>query len=218
MAMNCTDLEALLADYLDGTLAIAERATLEQHASACPSCREFMRDVSVGMHLLQSAPEVELPPELVTRIAYQAPTARLRHPLDKPGILSRAAARWLQPLLQPKLAMGMAMTVLSFAMLQRCTGIQVQHIQAADLSTVRIWYGVEDEAIRAKDRAVKYYENIRLVYEIESRLKDMEAQPEASSQPPPGAKSAASGGSKGSEQSGKSASQANRPDEGTRRK
>ncbi len=65
-------------------------------------------------------------------------------------------------------------------MLERCTGVKVQHIQAADLSPVRIWGGVEDKAIRVKDRAVKYYENIRLVYEIETRLKDLENQQDAS--------------------------------------
>lgn len=206
--MNCADFETLLADYLDGALSALHSAELDQHASSCHSCRELMQDVTAGLRLLHNAPDVALPPELVTRIAYQAPLGRLRHPLDKPGILSRWASRWLQPLLQPKLAMGMAMTVLSFAMLQKCTGIQVQHIQAADLNPMRIWDGVEDKAIRTKDRAVKYYENIRLVYEIESRLKDMEAQPEASSQPPQRAK----GAGKQNQPPG------NRPDEGIRRK
>jgi anti-sigma factor RsiW len=182
--MNCTQFEALLADYLDGTLAAIEHSALEEHAAACLGCREFMQDATAGARLLAGTPEIEVPPDLVTRIAYQAPNGRLRHPLDQPGLLSRLASKWLQPLLQPKLAMGMAMTVLSFAMLQRCTGIQVQHIQAADLSPVRIWDGLEDRAIRVKDRAVKYYENIRLVYDIESRLRDMEAPPQTSSQPP----------------------------------
>jgi hypothetical protein len=63
-------------------------------------------------------------------------------------------------------------------MLQRCTGVQVQHIQPADLSPIRIWDGVEDKVVRVKDRAVKYYENIRLVYEIETRLKDLQEQQE----------------------------------------
>ena len=210
--MNCADFETLLTDYLDGAASADLRTALDQHASACQGCREFMQDVTAGMRLLERAPEVSLPADLVTRIAYHAPAGRLRHPLDKPGILSRAASRWLQPLLQPKLAMGMAMTVLSFAMLQKCTGIQVQHIQAADLNPVRIWDSVEDKAIRTKDRAVKYYQNIRLVYEIESRLKDMEAQPEASGQPPLGARGSKVGKGKSSD------NQANRPDEGTRRK
>ena len=90
------------------------------------------------------------------------------------------ATKWLHPVLQPRLAMGMAMTVLSFAMLERCTGIRVQHIQPADLNPVRVWAGVEDRALRVKDRAVKYYENLRFVYEIETRLRDLQQQQEAS--------------------------------------
>ncbi|HEX3681541.1 MAG TPA: zf-HC2 domain-containing protein [Bryobacteraceae bacterium] len=182
--MNCSEFETLLADRMDGCLSTAQQAELEQHASVCPACSEFMSDVAAAIRFLKGAEEIAPPPELITRIAYQAPMGRLRHPLEKPGILSRFAQRWLQPLLQPKLAMGMAMTILSFAMLEKCTGIQVQHIQPADLNPVRVWDGVEDKVMRTKDRAVKYYENIRLVYEIQSRLKEMQAQQEAPVQPP----------------------------------
>lgn len=90
--------------------------------------------------------------------------------------------RWVSPVLQPRFAMGMAMTILSFAMLERCTGVPVQHIQAADLSPVRVWNGVEDRAIRIKDRVTKYYENMRLVYEIEGRIKELQEAPEPAPQ------------------------------------
>jgi hypothetical protein len=43
---------------------------------------------------------------------------------------------------------------------------------------VRVWGGVEDRAVRLKDRVVKSYENLRVVYEIETRLKDLEQQQE----------------------------------------
>jgi hypothetical protein len=102
----------------------------------------------------------------------------MRQPFERQGLLSRLASKWLQPILQPRLVMGMAMTVLSFAMLERCTGVKVQNIQAADLSPVRVWGGVEDRAVRLKDRMVKSYENLRVVYEIETRLKDLEQQQE----------------------------------------
>lgn len=197
--MNCSEFETLLADYIDGALTAAERVSLEEHAAACPVCAEFLGDVEGAVHFLQRVPEIAPPPELITRIAYQAPAGRLRDPLDKPGFLSRLAQKWLQPLLQPKFAMGMAMTILSFAMLEKCTGIQVQHIQAADLNPIRVWDGVEDKAVRAKDRAVKYYENIRLVYEIQSRLKEMQAQQEASQQPPPAKRSASQSGRPGNQ-------------------
>ncbi|HEY7304849.1 MAG TPA: zf-HC2 domain-containing protein [Bryobacteraceae bacterium] len=181
--MNCAEFESVLADYIDGTLGSAASAALEQHASSCAACSEFMADVKGAVAFLKRADEVAVPPELITRIAYQAPVGRSPQPFDKPGWLSRMTTKWLHPILQPRLAMGMAMTVLSFAMLERCTGIRVQHIQAADLNPVRVWAGIEDKALRVKDRAVKYYENIRFVYEIETRLRDFEQQQEASQAP-----------------------------------
>jgi Putative zinc-finger len=176
--MNCADFENLLTDYVDGSLADAQRRGIEEHAATCAACREFMADVTGALAFLKRADQVLPPPELVTRIAYQAPIGRPKEPFETQGIWSKVSAAWLQPLLRPRFAMGMAMTILSFAMLQRCTGVQVQHIQPADLSPVRIWDGLEDKVLRVKDRAVKYYENIRLVYEIQTRLKDLQEQQE----------------------------------------
>jgi putative zinc finger protein len=176
--MNCAEFENLLADYIDGSLADTQRWAIEEHATSCAACREFMSDVTGALAFLKRADQVVPPPELVTRIAYQAPIGRTREPFETQGIWSKVSAAWLQPFLRPRFAMGMAMTILSFAMLQRCTGVQVQHIQPADLSPVRIWDGIEDKVIRVKDRAVKYYENIRLVYEIQTRLKDLQEQQE----------------------------------------
>ncbi len=177
--MNCAEFEIVLADYLDGTLPPEARAAVEQHASVCAGCRELLNDVAGAVSFLKSADPVMPPSELITRIAYQAPIGRTRQPFERQGLFSRWATKWLQPVLQPRLVMGMAMTVLSFAMLERCTGVRVQHIQAADLSPVRIWGGVEDKAVRLKDRGVKYYENLRWVYEIETRLKSLQDQQEA---------------------------------------
>lgn len=176
--MNCAEFESTLADYVDGTLDADSRARLEQHVSTCSGCREFMQDVTGAAAYLARAEEVEPPDALITRIAYQAPLGRTRQPYERQGLLSGLVTKWLQPILQPRLVMGMAMTVLSFAMLERCTGVKVQNIQAADLNPVRVWGGVEDRAVRFKDRIVKSYENLRVVYEIETRLKDLEQQQE----------------------------------------
>jgi hypothetical protein len=180
--MNCTEFESILADYLDGTLDTPQRAAVDEHAAMCANCREFMADVGGAHRLLKNVPEIEPPPELITRIAFQAPRGRVRHPSERRTLFGKLAARWLQPILQPRLVMGMAMTLLSFSMLERCTGVQVQHIQAADLSPVRVWDGLEDKVMRARDRVVKSYENLRVVYEIETRLKDLQQQQEAASE------------------------------------
>ncbi|HEY3457602.1 MAG TPA: zf-HC2 domain-containing protein [Bryobacteraceae bacterium] len=176
--MNCPEFESTLADYVDGTLDASGRARLEAHMASCSGCREMFEGVTAATAFLARVPEVEPPDTLITRIAYQAPAGRIRGAWERQGLLSRLASKWMQPVLQPRLVMGMAMTVLSFAMLERCTGVKVQNIQAADLSPVRIWGGVEDRAVRLKDRVVKSYENLRVVYEIETRLKDLEQQQE----------------------------------------
>ena len=177
--MNCADIEILLADYLDDTLSADQRTTLERHASSCANCRALLEDASAAVAYLKRVEEVVPPPELITRIAYGAPLGRVRLPFERQSLFSRLTSKWLQPILQPRLAMGMAMTILSFAMLERCTGVHVQHLQAADLNPIRIWGGVEDRAFRVKDRAVKYYENLRWVYEIETRLKTLQEQQDA---------------------------------------
>jgi hypothetical protein len=174
--IDCAQFEVLLADYLDGTLPESERIRVEQHAAGCPHCRELMADVQDSVRFLQGSEEVSVPAELITRIAYHAPTGRVRQPFERQGLLSRVVSEWLQPVLQPRLAMGMAMTILSIAMLERCTGVKMQHVQPEDLNPVRIWGGIEDKTVRLKDRAVKYYENLRWVYEMEVRLRELREQ------------------------------------------
>ncbi len=186
--IDCAQFEVLLADYLDGTLPEPERTRVEQHAKDCEHCRELLADVQGAVQFLSKTEDVAPPPELITRIAYHAPTGRIRRPFERQGFISRVASEWLRPILQPRLAMGMAMTILSIAMLERCTGVKMQHIQPEDLSPVRIWGGVEDKTVRLKDRAVKYYENLRWVYEIEVRLRELREQqdtaPAQDTQPP----------------------------------
>ncbi|MFL6414910.1 MAG: anti-sigma factor family protein [Bryobacteraceae bacterium] len=177
--IDCAQFEVLLADYLDGTLPESERIRVEQHAAQCEQCRELMADAQGAVRFLQKSEEIVPPPELITRIAYHAPTARIRQPFERQGFLSRLASEWLQPVLQPRLAMGMAMTILSIAMLERCTGVKMQHVQPEDLNPVRVWGSIEDKTVRLKDRAVKYYENLRWVYEIEVRLRELREQQEA---------------------------------------
>ncbi len=174
--MKCPEFESILADYLDGTLSASERAAVELHAAECAGCGDFMAEVKGGVALLGRTPEVEPPEELITRIAFQAPVGRVRGPWERHTLWSRFSEKWLQPILQPRFVMGAAMLVLSFTMLERCTGTRVERIQSADINPVRIFDGMELKAARTKDRLFKYYENLRVVYEVEARLRDMQRQ------------------------------------------
>jgi anti-sigma factor RsiW len=178
--MKCTEFESILADYLDGTLSNTERAALELHAAECAPCGEFMAEVTGGAAALKNLEPVDPPPALVTRIAFQAPLGRIRDPYEKQTVWSSFVIKWLQPAIQPRFVMGMAMTVLSFTMLERCTGVKVDRVPAADLSPAHVWGGMEMKAVRLKDRVLKYYENLRVVYEVEARLRELQRQQDSS--------------------------------------
>ena len=187
--ISCTEFEVLLSDYIDRTLSESVRDDMDRHMAGCTACAEMYEDASAAVAFMSSVRPVVPPANLITRIAYQAPSRPIADPLQRRGILGLVLGRWLQPLLQPRFAMGMAMTILSFAMLERCTGIQVQHMRPADLSPVHVWDGFQDRALRTRDRAVKYYENLLVVYDIESRLRDLREdntpanKPQAAGQP-----------------------------------
>jgi predicted anti-sigma-YlaC factor YlaD len=153
--MTCAELEILLADYLDGTLRGEEESALVSHLAGCLSCAELAREAAGAVAFMERAASVEAPPELVTRIVAAGKTPRSR----------RLFGRWLGPVLQPRFALGMAMTVLSFTML----GLQ---LKPSDLDPVKVWRSAEDRADRAWERGVKYYESRRLVFEIQARLQE----------------------------------------------
>ncbi len=167
--MKCVDLEALLCDYVDGTLTPAERATVELHLGQCPACRQLAADAAEAVQFIERAAVVEPPPALVNKILFDARQMGLA---AQPRGARRGFFRFFEPLLQPRFAMGMAMTILSFSMLGRFSGIQVRQLRAADLEPAKVWATLEDKAHRAWERTQKYYESLRLVYEIQQTLNE----------------------------------------------
>src|SRR5579872_5446850 len=98
--MNCAEAELLICDY--ATLSSAERLELERHLGGCPACAELAQDSAAALAFIGRAAEVEPPPELITRILFDAPwskpqKAKARH----------WAADLLAGFLQPKFAMSM---------------------------------------------------------------------------------------------------------------
>jgi anti-sigma factor RsiW len=169
--MNCADLEILLCDYLDGTLAPAARTEVEQHLAGCANCAEMAQDVSAAVGFIGRAAEVEPPPALLTRILFELPSAHHAR-ARQPGGLRRFVQGWLQPVLQPRFAMGFAMTILSFSLLGRFAGISTRQLTLDDLRPAKIWQAVDDKLYRSWQRTVKFYEDLRFVYEIQTQLRE----------------------------------------------
>jgi anti-sigma factor RsiW len=173
--MNCSELETLLCDYVDGTLTPERKAEVEQHLAHCASCAEIARDSAAAVDFMRRAPVVEPPPQLLTRVLFDLAAAREKTPRPRRGLLS-LLGHWMGPVLQPRFAMGMAMTILSFSMLARFAGINVRQLSVSDLDPVKVWRTVDDRVQRGWTRAVQFYESLRFVYEIRSRLGELTAQ------------------------------------------
>ncbi len=202
--MNCTDLETLLCDYVDGTLPAGQKAGVERHLAACAACAERARDAAAALAFVERVAEVELPPQLLTRILYALPAAREAQKKQARG-LPRLVAQLFRPMLQPRFAMGFAMTILSFSMLGKFAGISLRQLTPADLNPVKLWQGADDRLHRAWDRTVKFYESLRLVYEIQTRIREWTEQdqraprPSAAEEQPAGASEKPSGGTRNGE-------------------
>ena len=174
--MNCAELDILICDYVDGALNASARAAVESHLAGCASCQALVDDSRAVLSFLEGVPDVEPPPQLITRIINEVPLADggLASGRQAGGVVGWLRG-WMKPLWQPRLAMGMAMTILSFSMLGRFTA-PVKQLKPSDLDPVKVWAAVEDKSHRIWDRTLKYYESLRVVYEIQSRLKDLSDQ------------------------------------------
>lgn len=171
--MNCSDVEILLAEYVDGTLHGGAKSAVMKHLVSCETCRELAQDATAAVVFLARTAALEAPPELLTRILFQVPAMK---PTLARRLFGRVLGGWLEPVLQPRLAMGMGVAALSFFMLEP----KVHQLTPSDLDPVKVWTSVENRVNRVWERGVKSYENMRLVYEIETRLSEWQAEaPEA---------------------------------------
>lgn len=57
----CSDVVALLSDYLDGELPADIRAVVDAHLAVCPSCRELARSLKLMIELCRELGRHPLP-------------------------------------------------------------------------------------------------------------------------------------------------------------
>jgi hypothetical protein len=174
--MTCAQFEIALCDQLDGKLTPAAKPEFDQHLAGCAACAELARDAGTALSFMERVADVEPPPELVTRLfaIAQLPEAKSRVRSGIRGWLQKL----FQPMLQPRMVMGLSLTILFFGMMARCAGIPSRRLSPADLDPAHVWAGLEDKVQRGCERSVKFYENLRFVYQIQSRLREWREQQE----------------------------------------
>jgi hypothetical protein len=173
--MQCLEFDTLLSEAIDGALTGAQFQQFEAHRASCGSCGPMFAEAQRGMQLLRGLAEVVPPANFVHNVLAAttgrtealAPAAR---PRESWWQKMRSGIRpALGPMLQPKFAMSFAMAFFSISMVLNLAGFRVANLRRLDLSPNAIVRG----AYEAQGRVVKYYENIRFVYEIESRVQEL---------------------------------------------
>jgi hypothetical protein len=183
--MTHLEMENLASDYLEGHLNASLQAMVEAHLAGCASCREMLDDVRHVMELCRAAEEVEPKPWLVSKILLATVGER------KPTWREQLAA-YFRPVLQPRVAYPIAMTVFTFSIIVNAAGLNLKSLRFEDLNP-RTWLARADrQGHLMYARAEKFYYDLRVVYEIESRFRQLSGQPQVQEEETP--KPAAPGG------------------------
>ena len=183
----CAQCEGMLADALDGTLAAADQAMFDSHMATCGPCAQLLAEAKRGLAWLEMLrdPQPVPPATMVERILEQtsglAPAVAVAGATEVAGgaaVLPFRQRMWAairgsgvgQIALQPRLAMTAAMAFFSVALTMDITGMQLKDLNPANLRPSNLRKGFYG----GKARVVQYYEGLRVVYELESRVQDLE--------------------------------------------
>ncbi len=184
--IECTEFEALLSDALEGQLTPARKQGFDAHRRICAVCGPLFADVQAGQQWLRSLEEVEPPVHLVHNILAatsgvfstrsEAVTAggratpfgeRLRERWDSfSASFFRPVAAFVR---QPRFVMSFGMIFFSFSLAMSAAGVKPADVAKVDLRPSAVRHAYNDAQIKV----VKYYDNIRFVYEIESKLREL---------------------------------------------
>jgi hypothetical protein len=186
--MECTEFEALLSDALDGDgqLSAARKESFEAHRRVCAVCGPLFAEVQAGQQWLRSLEAVEPPAYLVRNILAATSGVVSRRSLSATadgrttprGERVREwwdsfSASFFRPVAafvrQPRFVMSFGMIFFSFSLALNAVGVKAKDVAKIDLRPAAVRHAYNG----AQVWVVQHYENIRFVYEIESKLREL---------------------------------------------
>lgn len=177
--MQCSEFDALLSQAIDGTLSGERLAAFEAHGRVCQLCGPLLQEAEAGHGWLKSLAEVEPPADLVTNVLLRTSgvvTSRSHAPAGATTVTWMDRLRdWAEMIYspvvaaarQPRFAMSFGMAFFTLSVSLSLAGVRLSDLRHLDLrpSAIRRNY------YETSGRVVKYYENIRFVYEIQARVR-----------------------------------------------
>jgi hypothetical protein len=171
--MQCEEFEALLAEAVDGTLSGPPREEFERHRAGCAACNTLLAEVTSGAAWLDELVDTAPPGNLVHNIlavtsgaatSGAAPAVRVRPRVSRWERLRGELGMAFAPVLTPRFGMSMGMAFFSIMLVLDMAQIRIKDLTAHNLS--HTFY-------RSENKVMKYYENTRLAYELESRVREL---------------------------------------------
>lgn len=168
MSWTCLNSEERLSEYLEGQLEAAVRLEMEAHLATCAACRALVAEVGgVVARLGGLEPEPE-PSWLVLRILQATSGAAAQQP-------ESLWRRLLTGALAPRFALGLGSVAATLFILFQALGINVRHVSADDLNPLNVLRAADRQAHLTYARGMRFVNDLRVVYEIRSRLQSEEA-------------------------------------------
>jgi hypothetical protein len=175
--MQCHEFDLLLTDMLDGVLSGAKLDGFQAHARSCSACGPLLAEVEAGRNWLKGLAEVEPPANLVNRILASTTgvdSQRLRVNVGAQPQYSmwERAQAWIsgfvQPVWgtvrQPRFAMSFGMAFFSISVALSMLGVKAGDLKQISLRPAAIRHSFYN----TQARVVRYYDNIRFVYELQA--------------------------------------------------
>lgn len=181
----CGQWETLLADALDGLLRPEDEAIFSTHMATCAACTEMFEEARRGREWLEFlSPEPEVPADLLEKIlsgtghghvvpgrlaVAGAPNAMTMPPVwQQTGFSAR-----LKRFAEPRLMMTAAMAFFSIALTLSMAGVRLDVVKIGDLKPANVRSTLEKRIMTASTPIVRYYDHLRFVYEVESRMREL---------------------------------------------
>jgi hypothetical protein len=187
---GCDDWESLLADAMDGALSAADQAAFDRHASECALCAQMLKETEQGRDWMKYlAEEPEVPAGLLEKIltrTNQGPEAGAAAPamsLPPRPAWRRVFLPAVRQVVEPRLLMTAAMAFFSIALTLNLSGIRLTQLRAQDFQPSRMKATLTRQFYSTNAQVTKYYENLRLVYEMESRVRELRRTTEPAATP-----------------------------------
>jgi hypothetical protein len=91
----------------------------------------------------------------------------------------------VRQVMEPRLLMTVAMAFFSIALTLNVAGIKVTDLRAQDFQPSRLRANITRQYYSTNEQVTKYYKNLRLVYEMESRVRELRRTTDTEPAPSP---------------------------------